>query len=296
MRPLRLLLVLLLIGGGVGASLLFVSKAARSLHGSPLFHISPPARTTGRPGTRPSGGTGRRRSRRASGRRPAPQHPAPRRPAANPAPTRLRRHSGGGLSHVSGLERGADRRAGDRGGVLLIGLLLLVFVLRRLRRRSRREYELYELHLSTHDQAKPQDLEDMVESIANIVRALPADRVRHGQPYVALELICGARRERATPRSGVVDQRSLRAAAGRGARRRDQRRLPRRPARPRPRRARPARAPGALREPGYVMRFRKERSFVYSLIADGDELASRRSSRSPARRSSRRSRRSCASS
>ena len=31
---------------------------------------------------------------------------------------------------------------------------------------------------------------------------------------------------------------------------------------------------GALREPGYVMRFRKERSFVYSLIADGEEQAS----------------------
>ena len=31
----------------------------------------------------------------------------------------------------------------------------------------------------------------MVESIANIVRAWPADRIRHGQPYVALELISG---------------------------------------------------------------------------------------------------------
>ena len=32
--------------------------------------------------------------------------------------------------------------------------------------------------------------------------------------------------------------------------------------------------PGILREPGYVMRFRKERSFVYSLIADSEEQAS----------------------
>ena len=31
---------------------------------------------------------------------------------------------------------------------------------------------------------------------------------------------------------------------------------------------------GVLREPGYVMRFRKERSFVYSLIADGEQEAS----------------------
>ena len=139
------------------------------------------------------------------------------------------------------------------------------------RRRSRREYALYELHLSTHDQAKPQDLEDMVESIANIVRAWPAERMRDGQPY---------RRARADlrptpatagrPRDGVVDQHPLRAARRRRAGRRDQRRLPRRPARPRPRRASPARGPGALREPGYVMRFRKERSFVYSLIADGE--------------------------
>ena len=80
------------------------------------------------------------------------------------------------------------------GGVALTALLLLLLVLRRARRRSRRHYELYELyelHLSTHDQAKPQDLEDMVESIANIIRAFPAERVRDGQPYVALELICG---------------------------------------------------------------------------------------------------------
>ena len=42
---------------------------------------------------------------------------------------------------------------------------------------------------------------------------------------------------------------------------------------------------GALREPGYVMRFRKERSFVYSLIADGEEPRPRRLSRSPAPRS-----------
>ena len=76
-------------------------------------------------------------------------------------------------------------------GVALTAVLGALLVLRRVRRRSRRRYELYELHLSTHDQAKPQDLEDMVESIANITRAFPAERVRDGQPYVALELISG---------------------------------------------------------------------------------------------------------
>src|SRR5204862_188619 len=72
----------------------------------------------------------------------------------------------------------------------LVGNLLLA--LRRTCRRRARSYALYQLHLSTHDQAKGQDLEDMVEQIANLVRAWPADRARNGQPYVALELICGA--------------------------------------------------------------------------------------------------------
>ena len=76
-------------------------------------------------------------------------------------------------------------------GVLVLCALMLMLVARRVWRRGRREYALYELHLSTHDQAKGQDLEDMVESIANIVRAWPAERIRNGQPYLALELICG---------------------------------------------------------------------------------------------------------
>ncbi len=51
----------------------------------------------------------------------------------------------------------------------------------------------------------------MVESIANIVRAWPAERMRDGQPYVALELMCNE----GAWRDGVVGQRPLRAA-GRG--------------------------------------------------------------------------------
>ena len=159
-------------------------------------------------------------------------------------------------------------------GLLLLGLLVFVFVLRRVRRRSRREYALYELHLSTHDQAKGQDLEDMVESIANIVRAWPADRLRHGQPYVALELICGG-----APRAGDAKElewsinvrcepQAVAALDGAISAAYPDVRLGRAHGeQPRPR-------PGALREPGYVMRFRKERSFVYSLIADGEEQAS----------------------
>ena len=269
MRPLRVLLVLLLIGGGIGASLVLISKEMRSLHGSPLFQLSPSTTTAppGRPRTRPSAASERRRPRHTSGRRPAPPHPAPRRSATNrpPAP---RRHSGGGLGAlvVAGLEIAA--------GLLLLGLLLVVLALRRLRRRSRREYALYELHLSTHDQAKGQDLEDMVESIANIVRAWPADRLRDGQPYVALELICGGAagtaggdelewsiNVRCEPRAVAALDGAISAAYP------DVRLGRAHGEEPRPR-------PGALREPGYVMRFRKERSFVYSLIADGEEQAS----------------------
>ena len=127
---------------------------------------------------------------------------------------------------------------------LAIAVLALLLITRRTHRRRTRRYALYELHLSTHDQAKGQDLEDMVESIANIVRAWPADRARHGQPYLALELICGATAAAdGPPADGVVDQHPLRAKDRDRARRSDQRRLPRRPARPHPRRATASRAP-----------------------------------------------------
>ena len=72
----------------------------------------------------------------------------------------------------------------------------------------------------------------------------------------------------------MVDQRPLRAQIGRA-------RSTARSAPPTPTSdsaastaSSPVPRPGVLREPGYVMRFRKERSFVYSLIADGEEQAS----------------------
>jgi hypothetical protein len=160
------------------------------------------------------------------------------------------------------------------GGVALIGLVVLALVARRIGRRRTRSYALYELHLSTHDQAKGQNLEDMVEQVANIIRAWPADRARHGQPYIALELICGANdapgraREmewsinvRCQPQAVTALDGALSAAY------------------PDVRLGRvhgeqPVARPGVLREPGYAMRFRKERSFVYSLIADGEREAS----------------------
>ena len=182
MRPLRVLLVLLLIGGGIGASLVLVSKgdaiAARLPALSDLAVDDDGDRPDDRERSRPpqaSGaghatppGVGRRR------RTPPPAGPPPSQ-VSRPAPAFRRRPFTGALAVlVAGLEIAA--------GLLLLGLLLVVLALRRLRRRSRREYALYELHLSTHDQAKGQDLEDMVESIANIVRAWPADRCATGSP------------------------------------------------------------------------------------------------------------------
>jgi hypothetical protein len=151
---------------------------------------------------------------------------------------------------------------------------MCVLVARRVRRRGRHEYALYELHLSTHDQAKGQDLEDMVESIANIVRAWPADRVRHGQPFVALELICGTvpdaggRLEMEWSINVRCEPRSVSPIDGAISAAYPDVRLGRTHG------EQPRSRPGVLREPGYVMRFRKERSFVYSLIADGEEQAS----------------------
>jgi hypothetical protein len=158
--------------------------------------------------------------------------------------------------------------------LLVLAALMLLLVARRVRRRARREYALYELHLSTHDQAKGQDLEDMVEQIANHVRVWLFERIRNGQPYLAIELICGVKPDNGGPMemewSINVRCEPATAAALDGAisatypdvrlgRIHGEQPLPR---------------PGMLREPGCLMRFRKERSFVYSLIAPGEEQAS----------------------
>jgi hypothetical protein len=159
-------------------------------------------------------------------------------------------------------------------GLLILAGLMLLLVARRAHRRGRRRYALYELHLSTHDQAKGQDLEDMVEALANVVRVWPAERLRNGQPYLAFELICGVApanggplemewslNVRCEPESAKALDAAISAAYP------DVRLGRIHGEQPQPR-------PGVLREPGCLMRFRKERSFVYSLIADGEEEAS----------------------
>jgi hypothetical protein len=165
---------------------------------------------------------------------------------------------------IAGLETAA--------GVLLIGVLMGILTARRVRMRTRRRYALYELHLSPHDEAKAQDLEDMVESIANIVRAWPTDRMRSGQPYVAVELVygtptCGERElewsinVRCQPEAAPALDAAISATY-------PDVRLGRLHA------EHPVPRPGDLRTPGHVLRFRKERSFIYPLIAPDESLAS----------------------
>ena len=272
MRPLRVLLILLLIGGGLAASAVFISKAARSLHGSPLFHTptSSITATTPAPGRRrthtlDAGARARTTCPSAGRRRGTGLDSGRRRGLAPPG----NQHHAGGLLHLGWVKLVLVVALEIAAGLLLLGALLLALVVRRLRLRSRREYALYELHLSMHDQAKQQDLEDMVEAIANIVRAFPAERARSGQPYVALELICGEGQQgmewsinvRCQPSAAEALDAAISAAYPdvRLGRRHADAPLPR---------------AGSLRVPGSVMRFRKERSFVYPLLAAGEELAS----------------------
>jgi hypothetical protein len=158
--------------------------------------------------------------------------------------------------------------------LLVLVLMLLLLVARRVRRRARRVYALYELHLSTHDQAKGQDLEDMIEQIANHVRVWPLERIRNGQPYLAIELICGVKPDNGGPMEMEwsinirCEPETAAALDGAISATYPDVRLGRIHG------EQPLARPGVLREPGCLMRFRKERSFVYSLIAAGEEQAS----------------------
>jgi len=261
MSALRILLVVLLLSGGLGGSLLFASKAVDSLHASPLGQTP-----TGGEHPERAGATKHPARPRPTRKRPRATRPgtSSRTPAAHPSAGHDR-----GLVHLSGIRLALLVAIELAVGVLLIGGVLVVLVIRRVRHRSRRTYALYELHLSTHDEAKAQDLEDMVESIANVIHAFPGDRARSGQPFVALELICGAGQQgtewsinlRCEPRSVRALDAAISAAYPdvRLGRRHAEAPLPR---------------PGRLRVPGCVMRFRKERSFIYPLVAAGDELSS----------------------
>ncbi len=248
-----------------------IQPATPTPHTTPVTGLLQPPTPAPAPGSPHPDANGRRSSAHAQhspSRGQSPRDPAPR-PGSHARPPTRHRAQPGGLLPAATLHALIKAGLEIAIGVGLIALLLVVLVLRRIGPRSRREYALYELHLSAHDQAKPQDLEDMVESIANIVRAFPADRIRDGQPYVALELVCNeghggmewSVNVRCEPRVVVALDAAISATYP------DVRVGRRHADAPRPR-------AGALREPGHVMRFRKQRSFVYPLVAAGEQLAS----------------------
>jgi hypothetical protein len=154
-------------------------------------------------------------------------------------------------------------------GTVGVGGLNYKLVRRRLRNRDTRAYGLYEIHLSMHDQAKAQDLEDMVEALANLVRQFPEDRARDGQPFVAVELHYGPGASGMEWTLGLrCEQKVARALDGVLAAAYPDVRLGHQfGGTPEPLRAQ-------LGEPGYVLRYRKARSFVYALSAERAKEAS----------------------
>ena len=111
-----------------------------------------------------------------------------------------------------------------------------------------------------HDDAKPGDLEDMVEAIGAAVRKRYNDRVSHGQPFVALELwhrpsevgmqstlclVCEAQMARTL--EGIIAGAYPDVRLGRTFE------------------EEPHPISAELGEPRYVMRFRKRRPFIYPL-------------------------------
>jgi hypothetical protein len=153
--------------------------------------------------------------------------------------------------------------------IALAGWLTFI-VRRRLANRLTREYGCYELKLSMHDQAREQDLTDMVEALANAVREFPEQRSRDGQPFFALEahyapgasgemewVLC-VRCEKALVATidGIISGAYPDVRVGYefiGP---------------------PREIGGVIPLPGHVLRFRKERSFVYPIIDESERQSS----------------------
>jgi hypothetical protein len=157
------------------------------------------------------------------------------------------------------------------GAAILFSLLgCALIVRRRFANRRRRHYERYPLYLSMHDEAKPKDLDDMIEAIANAIRPPLPRRWREGQPFVALELIhhqadAGmewmlcllCEREVAPTLEGIIAQAYPDVWLGR---RFDEQQTGAGP---------------ELPVPGHVLRLRKRRSYLYALSRPIERSASR---------------------
>jgi hypothetical protein len=147
------------------------------------------------------------------------------------------------------------------GSVALLALGALL-VRSRIGERGRREYALYELRLSMHDHAERAQVEQMLEAMANIVRAWPLERARRGQPFFTLECHYGRRGDgpgevlfalRCEPRHAGALRAAIQTAY------RDVR------LGYHPDRSEPVPLAGRLGEPGCLLRLRKDRTFIYPL-------------------------------
>jgi hypothetical protein len=141
----------------------------------------------------------------------------------------------------------------------------------RLENRLTREYGLYELRLSLHDEAREQDVVDMVEALLHAVREFPEQRGRDGQPFLAIEAHYGpgntgelewtlcVRCEKALVQTldGII------AAAYPDVRVGYEFTGPPQP------------TDGVLPVPGHVLRFRKARNFIYPIVSQVQPGAAR---------------------
>jgi len=161
---------------------------------------------------------------------------------------------------------------------LTVGGFLVAFtgasawsVRHRLRNRKTREYARYEIHLSMHDEAKPADLNALLEQMCTIVRAYRGGRIRDGQPFFAFEafygrgpdgqmqwtlcLLCEPRHASALEGALWAAYPDVRLGHTEGT------------------------TPVAivakdLPIPGAVLRFRKSRAFMFAMNSKADELSS----------------------
>jgi hypothetical protein len=144
-------------------------------------------------------------------------------------------------------------------------------VRRRLENRLTREYGLFEVRLSLHDEAREQDVTDMVEALLGAAREFPEERSRQGQPFVAFEAHYGP------GESGELEwvlclrcERSLAAALdGILSSAYPDVRVGYRFAGP------PREIGGSITRPGHVLRLRKQRSFVFPLTDEVQPGAAR---------------------
>src|SRR4051812_49967710 len=246
----RIVALLVLVGAALATSALFATRLQHALTIAPDPTVSASPQPVKRPANR-------HRTVRPTSMSPTPaSRPHARRSELGPRVLSL------SLPLLIALEAA--------GGTLGLATAALALGVRRARARRHRVYARYVLHLSPHDEAKPQDVEDLMEAIAHLVRAFPADRARHGQPYLAFELDHGpgpagepewALAVRCPPRLVVALDGALSAAY-------PDARLGRIAGEP------PQPAPTPVTVPGHVMRFRKQRGFVYPLLPAADELGS----------------------